>query len=288
MHKAGKRKKMRIKDILPSLEPISLLLIGAMDIGEQEGVVQRLEGYDIRVIGFEPNQVEYQKLVDNNQDSRICYFPFAIGDGESHLFHLTNTGMTSSLFPPNMSLLNQYQCLGELCQVVDVNIMETKRLDDISELADIDYIGIDVQGAELMALSNAENLLKNVGIIQTEVEFVELYKKQPLFAEVDQECRRQGFQFHKFMGISGRTLKPLIAGNNLCERCSQMLWADAVYIKDLLNLATVESGKLLKMAVVLHEVYASTDVCHYILAHYDQRHGTALALAYRSKILGIK
>ena len=279
---------MILKDILPPLEPISLLLIGAMDIGAQDSIVQRLENYDIRVIGFEPNPVEYEKLIATNQDPRIRYFPFAIGDGETHLFHITNTGMTSSLFVPNLKVLDQYQSLGELCQVVDVDLIETKRLDDLSELAGVDYIGIDVQGAELMALSNAEKLLKEVGIIQTEVEFVELYKKQPLFAEVDQECRRQGFQFHKFLLISGKTLNSLVAGNNLCEVCSQMLWADAVYIKDLMNLETLESGKLLKMAVILHEVYASKDVCHFVLSCYDQRHGTALALGYRSKILGIK
>ena len=50
--------------------------------------------------------------------------------------------------------------------------------------------------------------------MQTEVEFVPLYKKQPLFAEVDIALRELGFVFHRFGGMAGRTMKPLVVTSN--------------------------------------------------------------------------
>jgi len=43
-------------------------------------------------------------------------------------------------------------------------------------------------------------------LIQTEVEFVELYKGQPMFADVDIFLRASGFQFHTLNSFFGRVL----------------------------------------------------------------------------------
>ena len=43
-------------------------------------------------------------------------------------------------------------------------------------------------------------------MIHTEVEFVEMYERQPLFAEVDQFLRGNGFVFHRFSSLHGRFL----------------------------------------------------------------------------------
>jgi hypothetical protein len=42
-----------------------------------------------------------------------------------------------------------------------------------------------------MALENANTALATVGVVQCEVEFVELYQDQPLFADVDKFLRSQ-------------------------------------------------------------------------------------------------
>jgi len=49
----------------------------------------------------------------------------------------------------------------------------------------IDFIHMDVQGAELMVLKGAEDFIKHINMIWLEVEAVELYKGQPLKHDVE-------------------------------------------------------------------------------------------------------
>jgi hypothetical protein len=57
----------------------------------------------------------------------------------------------------------------------------------------MDFIKIDVQGYELEVLKGAENRLNEVIGCELEVSFIEIYKRQPLFAEIDQFMRSRGF-----------------------------------------------------------------------------------------------
>lgn len=75
--------------------------------------------------------------------------------------------------------------------------VKTKRLDTFcSEQAidKIDFIYIDVQGAELMVLEGAGGMLENIGAVWMEVEAVELYKGQPLKTDVEKFMDEYGFE----------------------------------------------------------------------------------------------
>jgi len=115
--------------------------------------------------------------------------PYAIGDGASHTLNVTNLPMISSLFEPDIETLALFHYLGEFTQVVGRERLQTRRLDDIVDLGPIDFMKLVIQGAELMALQNATTVLATTSVIQCEVEFVELYKGQPLFADVDSFLR---------------------------------------------------------------------------------------------------
>lgn len=52
---------------------------------------------------------------------------------------------------------------------------------------------------------------------------------------------------------------------------SQMLWGDAIYVRDLFELRDYSQPQLLSAAMVLHEVYHSYDVVAHILQVYDSR-----------------
>ena len=56
---------------------------------------------------------------------------------------------------------------------------------------------------------------------------------------------------------------------------SQMLWGDAVYVRDLFELRDYSQAQLLSAAMVLHEVYHSYDIVAHILQVYDSRAGVA-------------
>jgi FkbM family methyltransferase len=57
----------------------------------------------------------------------------------------------------------------------------------------IDYIHIDVQGAELMVLDGASEYISRIKMIWMEVENIPLYKDQPLKTEVELYMQRNGF-----------------------------------------------------------------------------------------------
>jgi FkbM family methyltransferase len=263
-------------------EPIKIVDVGAMMLGDQPPDYHVLLKPGLaKVIGFEPGEEECQKL--NQSHNEDCSFlPYIIGDGSEQTFNLCNHNMTSSLYEPNTNLLEKFQALPELVQVVERTTVSTKRLDDIDEVQGADYLKIDVQGAEADVFNGAENLLADIMIIHTEVEFIPLYTDQPLFAEVDQILRKHGFLFHKFFhgAIIGRTFKPLIVNNNVNQALSQALWADAIFVKNFLHYDQTPPEKLLKLAVILHDVYASYDLVHYILSEYDKQTSAKYAEQY--------
>jgi hypothetical protein len=149
-----------------------------------------------------------------------------------------------------------------------------------------DLLKIDTQGTEAEILAHAGETLKSCLIIQTEVEFVQLYEEQPLFADVDQLLRGRGFMFHRFSGLQGRTYKPLMLNNDPYAMMSQTLWSDAIYVPDLARLDQLESPALIKLAALLHEIYGSFDLCHLVLAAHDRRWRTSYTQRYVELLRG--
>lgn len=176
------------------------------------------------------------------------------------------------MLEPNTPLLRRFTQLEEVTTVVERSEMQTRRLDELlPELPGgrADFLKLDVQGYERAVLQGAQRALKDVLVLHTEVEFVEMYEKQPLFAEVDQLLRQAGFVFHRFASLHGRPLKPLHYAANPLQPISQQLWADAVYVRDMWDLQTYSKEDLLKAAFILHEVYQSYDVVHHLLEKYE-------------------
>ena len=263
---------------------IHVVDVGAMNLGDEIYAPLERAGR-ATVLGFEPVAEECAKL-NQGGIAGHRYLPFAVGDGRRRTLQVCNFSMTSSLYEPNSSLLNLYQALGELVEVVRREDLRTVRLDDIPEAREADYLKLDVQGAELDILLSAPLTLAHALVVHTEVEFVPLYQNQPLFAEVDQEMRRRGFYFHRFHGLSGRPLKPLLRDNNPNLSMGQLLWADAVYVRDPLRLDELPPDSLLKLAAIAHEVYASYDYAAKVLQEFDRQTGAALCASYLARLTG--
>src|SRR3984957_19866357 len=230
--------------------------IGAMLLAGHVDPYTRLNKLGrLNIIGFEPQPAECEKLNALALSGRR-YLPYAVADGTRRSFFVTNTGMTSSLLRPNLKFAQLFNNLAELMQVVATPEVDTVRLDDVAEIRDqgCDLLKLDTQGSEAEILAHASETLNQCLIIQSEVEFVPLYEDQPLFADVDQLLRGRGFMFHRFLGLSGRTYKPLMMNNDPNIPLSQILWSDAVYVPDLTRLDRLEPAALLKLAALLHEI----------------------------------
>src|SRR5262249_27082561 len=140
--------------------------------------------------------------------------------------------------------------------------VSTRRIDDMPEIGNVDLFKIDVQGAELSVFQNALRALSRTLVIRTEVEFVEMYRGQPLFADVDRLLRGRGFQFHTFPGFGSRAFKPLALKGEPNKGVRQFLWSDAIYVRDWMRLDELEAAKLRKYAILTHDVVESEDLTH--------------------------
>lgn len=266
-------------DLLPDGEFINVLDVGAAFI-ERPPYEPLVEAGRARVVGFEPNEEACEALNQAYGDTHRFY-PFFLADGKPSIFYETNWPITGSLYEPNTLLLEKFQNLSELVTPVASHRVETKRLDDLEGIPEIDFFKIDVQGAELIVFQNGLRVLADSLLIQVEVEFVELYKQQPLFCDVDSFLRRRGFQFHSFNGLAGRMFKPLSYGDDINQPLRQYLWSDALYVADWMDLGGLCDLRLRKYAVLAHDILQSFDLAHLILEEIDRRSGENNAEVYR-------
>lgn len=269
-------------DFFPEKIEIQILDIGAA-LGDRPPYQSLVDAGRARITGFEPDARECERL--NAQYGKPHrFFPFFVGDGQPATFHQTNWPLTGSLYEPNSPLLEKFQNLAEVVTPVGKHPVDTRRIDDIAEIDDVDFIKIDVQGSELAVFSNALRALSKALLVQTEIEFVELYRGQPMFADVDTFLRGRGFQFHTFSGFGGRAFKPLVANDNVNTPFRQALWADAIYARDWMRLDALDERKLRKYAILAHDLLQSYDLAHLALAALDRKTGTRFAPDYLGRL----
>ena len=99
---------------------------------------------------------------------------------------------SSSLLPPSEEMQKHTAWL----KFNEKITVPTERMDDFCSekmIDHIDFIHLDVQGAELKVLEGAGELLSKVTAIWMEVEAVELYKGQPLKSDVEQFMNQNDF-----------------------------------------------------------------------------------------------
>ena len=273
-----------LSQLLPPLTtPIAIVDVGALMLDQSDpATYSRLVNEGLAtVVGFEPNQTACDQLNSYYEGKGVHrFYSHFIGSGQPSTYFETNMVMTGSLYRPNRRLMSQFMNLYELCQVVAEHAVPTLRLDDLYDLGHVDYIKIDVQGAELDVFKGASKALSTALFIHTEVEFAELYECQPLFADVDQHLRQAGFQFHTFASFGQRSFKPIMFKDNINMGLRQLLWADALYVRDFSTFDTLSAEQLIKLALIAHEVYQSYDLAHRAIMALDEQQGSNMAQSY--------
>jgi FkbM family methyltransferase len=265
---AGRFSFLDVADV----EPLTIVDVGAAALDVEDGASYRIlaERTGSHIIGFEPDPKACSALNAAGQ-TRHSYFPFAIGAGGPATLYETAFPLSSSLYKPNTKLVNRFTNLGKLLEVVHTHKVETHRLDDVVGADEIDFLKLDVQGAELDVLRGAERLVPATLVIQTEVEFLPIYENQPLFADVDRHLRARGFQLHRFGDLKRPLYTPIADSTQALSDFSQLMWSDAVYVPDVCTLKRFSRERLLKLVALLHDLYGSLDLCAHILMEMRQR-----------------
>ena len=264
----------------------TLLEVGAVKISEEEEPFYELLDYfpSSKIVGFEIDKEVCDKMNLSARDG-VKYYPHALGEfNESKELYITNHPMCSSLYRPNEDLISLYHNF-EAAYLKSKTTIETITLDNFLEannIGSLDFIKIDVQGAELDIFRGGKKALKDVLKIVCEVEFIHHYENQPLFGDVCKFLNGYDLMFNKFLGIAGRSLRPIVFNNDK-NFASQHIWSDAIFIKHVQKISKLSDKKLLKLSL-LAAVYESLDLTHYCLSRFDERNSSSLATKWLQKV----
>jgi len=88
---------------------------------------------------------------------------------------------------------------------IEVRTVTLRTFCESNNITNIDFIHMDVQGAELMVLEGAGDLMSSIKAIWLEVSSVDLYKNQPLVKDVKNFMKKKNFYLVKdgLNGIQG-------------------------------------------------------------------------------------
>lgn len=272
-----------------------------IDCGAAGGSFQEWASLSDKMIihGFDPDENECKRL---NADARAkglqhYYYPFFIAsDSDNRKFYLTKDGGSNSLFEPDHHLISRYKQkfadLQWISTLETVGHKETIQVNTTSlttwankySINDIDFIKLDVQGAELEILKGAGNILNNVIGMNVEVWFVPVYKELPLFADIDMFVRSNQFDFFTFFiytagQFAGRMASPVSFGkmNTIYAQrfAGQLLTADALYFKDPLHnggsLSIIKKLKLICLAEMNCQVEYAFELLYNLKHDFEEQ-----------------
>ena len=248
-----------LTQILAPTRPTAIVDVGANPIDGDPPYKTMLAAGLCDVIGFEP-QADALARLQKMAGPRERYLPHALGDGTSRDLHVCGIeGMTSLLAPDpaQLALFNLFPIWGEVKNTIRVS---TRRLDDIAEIASMDFLKMDIQGCERDVLRHGKNKLAETIAIQTEMSFVPLYKDQPVFGEMDILLRELGFLPHCFAELKVWPLAPTVVGGQPNRGLRQLLEADMVYVRDFTRASNMSVEQWKHLALVAHHCYRSADL----------------------------
>jgi FkbM family methyltransferase len=227
--------------------------VGAQTL-ESEGHVYAPLGAvtPIDLIGFDPLEERIAQRVAHD-GAGVTLLPYALGDGGVHTLYVNNVDATSSLFPLNAAHNVLFEALNELVTVRTVEVA-TRRLDDVMPPGPVDFIKLDVQGAELMVLQGGPATVGRAAVVHCEVEFSPIYAGQPLFADVERELIGHGFYLVDLL------VPHRYAYSDAARISDRLLWADAVFFR-----ATDDRDVRAMQALIAATIYGKLSLAEHLL-----------------------
>ena len=277
-----------IAEKLPPHEKFLILDGGARD-AHADPRWSVLDPARLRLYGFEPDKPEVEKL---NSESKQRGLDFQYFDGAlwsratGVTFYENKSPGGGSCYPQNTDLTHRWKFENHTDLFLSRDIFypvgetqwRTTSLDDWSKstgIADLDFMKLNVQGAELEILKGASTLLDSVLGVMTEISFVESYRNRPFFSDIDAFLRANNFAFFDLIGLHymGRATSPVTTRHlpGLYPLWGQLIEAHGVYFKDPIDMEArgvsvlhFDRNKLLKLAC-LSEIFGQIEYAFELL-----------------------
>ena len=264
-----------------SFEVNNLLLnnpLWIVDVGASGGIHPRWRNLTscLKCILFEPDLKEYEKLLNKNNDQIIINA--ALSDKVENIeFNICNKQEVSSVYIPNYDLINKFPDTKDAPRsrynLVNKIEMKTDTLSNqlkLNNISEVDFIKIDVQGYGLSVLKGSiENLSNTIGL-EVEVEFLEIYKNQPLFNEVDIFIQKHNFQLYDIKRYFWKRNDYEGTGTQK----GQLVMGDALYLKNpeqIMKIPDINTNKIIR-SICIYLCYGYIDLAQTLLKYsFEQK-----------------
>jgi FkbM family methyltransferase len=212
----------------------------------------------------DPDCVEQVREANAELTSELHVLPYCFAGARGRRdFSLNYDPYTSGLLPSNPALAGWYhhngECdyvWGEATRPMEERVVDTVTLDEVFSgpggwRPPPDVLSIDTQGAELEILQGGEQVVRDSAVaVLCEVEFLPLYRDQPLFGDVSAHLFEQGFRFAQFSDLYELSPERRIIG---ARAHGFHAFGEAVFLKDAEQITDdpVRLRKLAFVAIVL-------------------------------------
>lgn len=259
----NKRYDRKLINSLSELQKIDpSFFVKFIDVGAADDIHprwKRISKY-MNYVGFEPDKRSSDLLEINKNCNSYKIFPFALWEKSQKLnINFTKDPKVSSSYIPNIEFLNKFKNSDrfKVVKKIKVNAVDLDSL----EISNVDFIKIDVQGAESNIIDGAKKSLKRCLGLEVEVEFSTLYKNQLLFGDLQKNLEDCGYEFIDFVNLN-RWERDDFNGFGQC------VFGDAIFLKLPENIIKSEDKKLLTRylsILLLYKRFDLIDVCFLLL-----------------------
>ncbi len=238
---------MAVKET-PILTELATRPLHCVDVGARGGIpaLWRPFANRLTVDAFEPDHsaCEAQQRI---AAANIHWHPIALGrrTGKQD-FYLLNRPSGSSFYPPNEPVFSRFNIPSYygIDRVLTIDVMGFSDFIRQHKRPLPELIKLDTQGSELDILASLEaDHWADLLAVQSEVEFVEMYKGQPLFEDVDNFMKSKGFRLvdlrtHRaYRAGHGEYRHYLHRGLNFAygsnQLSAELIAGDALYFRDI-------------------------------------------------------
>lgn len=244
-------------------EGLSLIDVGAA--GEIMPRWKRVESH-LNYHGFEPDERSRKKLL-TKQNKSLSYqiYDKIVADKEDTIdLYLCKTPTNSSTYQPNKAFNDLFSDKDRF-EVIKTTGLPATTLDQL-EIQRADFIKLDIQGGELNALKGGSNLLKSVLGLEIEIEFLHIYKKQPLFNEVTSFMEDNHFEFIDFPRLVRWDR------DNVYSTIGQCVWGDALYMRTPeYIIKNIQDIDVVKRYLAICLLYHRYDLIKVIESHFNDK-----------------
>ena len=147
-----------------------------------------------KIIWIEANPDLVNLIKNRDPDIIIKNYLITDKDQQNYEFKITNNGQSSSIFD-----FGTHSHFYPMITFIDTKKLTSSRIDTIYREENIpenfaNFLNIDIQGAELLALKSMGNILSNFDYLYLEVNKDHVYKNCCLVEEIDNYVQKYNFK----------------------------------------------------------------------------------------------